>query len=293
MEKDQIIILKDRGLISISGEDTKDFLQNIITNNIEKVDSTNSIFSALFSPQGKYLHEFFVIKSSNGFFLDCDSQSTADLIEHLSKYKLRSAVEINDLSSEFVVGVINLEKFKEVQSNENKFTETILYRDCPIFSDPRSNKLGARILSTLEKLYLTIKKLNLKIVDNKVYVNIAHSNGVPIEGLSHLKDQLFGLEANFEELKAIDFKKGCYVGQENTARMKLKNKLRRRLLAIKTDGSIKVGSELLFNDTKIGKVLIGGSHPFALVKLFDPEIAEFKDKEILAGNKKIKIINSY
>jgi folate-binding protein YgfZ len=293
MEKDKIIILEDRGLISISGEDTKDFLQNIITNNIEKVDSANSIFSALFTPQGKYLHEFFLIKSSNGFFLDCDGQSTKDLIDNLSKSKLRSAVKIKDLSSKFVVGIINLEKFKEIQSNENKNTETILYRECPVFTDPRSGKLGARILSTIEKLHLTIKKLNLKIIDNKIYINTAHLNGVPIKGVNNLKDQLFGLEANFEELKAIDFKKGCYVGQENTARMKLKNKLRRRLLAIKADESIKVGSELIFNNTKIGKVLIGGSHPFALIKLFDPNFSEFKDKEISANEKKIKIINSY
>ena len=118
-------------------------------------------------------------------------------------------------------------------------------------------------------------------------------NGIPIEGINNLKDHLFGLEANFEELQAIDFKKGCYVGQENTARMKLKNKLRRRLLAIKTDGSIEIGSELIFNNIKIGKVLIGGSHPFALIKLFDPEFSEFKDKEIFADNKSIKIINSY
>ena len=293
MEKDQIIILEDRGLISVSGEDAKDFLQNIITNNIEKVDTTSSIFSALFTPQGKYLHEFFLIKSSNGFFLDCDGQSTKDLVDHLSKYKLRSAVEIRDLSSEFVVGIINLEKFEEVRSNEYKNTETILYRNCPIFIDPRSNKLGARILSTLEKLHLTIKKLNLKIIDNKIYINTAHLNGVPIKGINNLKDQLFGLEANFEELKAIDFKKGCYVGQENTARMKLKNKLRRRLLAIKADGFIKAGSQVIFNNIEIGKVLIGGHHPFALIKLFNPEFSEFKDKEILADDKKVKIINSY
>ena len=282
MEKDQIIILESRGLISISGEDTKDFLQNIITNNIEKVNTASSIFSALLTPQGKYLHEFFIIKSNNGFFLDCDGMSTKTLIESLSKYKLRSKVEIKDLSSEYIVGIISLERFKEIQSNEKKTTETILYRDCPVFIDPRSDKLGARILSSLEKLHLTIKKLNLRIIDNEIYINTAHSNGVPIKGINNLKDQLFGLEANFEDLKAIDFKKGCYVGQENTARMKLKNKLRRRLLAIKTEGSIKIGSELTFNNTKIGKVIIGGSHPFALIKLFDPEFSEFKNKEILA-----------
>jgi folate-binding protein YgfZ len=292
MENDQII-LEESGLISISGEDSKEFLQNIITNNVEKVDLTNSIFSALLSPQGKYLHEFFVIKSRNGFILDCDGSSTKDLIDHLSKYKLRSSIEIKDLSSQFVVGIISLEKFKELQSNENKTTETILYRDCPIFLDPRSNKLGARILSTLEKLHLTIKKLSLKIIDNEIYIKTAHLNGIPIKGIINLKDQLFGLEANFEELKAIDFKKGCYVGQENTARMKLKNKLRRRLLAIRTDVTIEVGSELIFNNTKIGKFLIGGSYPFALIKLFDPKFSEFKDKEILSDDKKVKIINSY
>jgi folate-binding protein YgfZ len=293
MEKEKIIVLEDRGLISITGVDAKDYLQNIITNDIEKVSSNNSIFSALFTPQGKYLHEFFLIKSTNGFFLDCDSRSTKDLIDHLSKYKLRSKVEIKDLSSEYAIGIINLEKFEEIQSSEKKNSSTILYRDCPVFIDPRSNKLGARILSTLEKLHLTIKKLNLKIIGNEIYIKTAHQNGIPIQGINNLKDQLFGLEANFEELQAIDFKKGCYVGQENTARMKLKNKLRRRLLAIKTDGSIKVGSELIFNNNKIGKVLIGGSHPFALIKLFDPEFSEFKDKEILADSKKIKIINNY
>ena len=293
MKKDQLIILEDRGLISISGEDAKDFLQNIITNNIEKVNTTNSIFSALFTPQGKYLYEFFLIKSNNGFFLDCDGQSTKDLIDHLSKYKLRSKVQIKDFSSEYVVGIINLEKFKEMQSNENKNTETFLYRDCPVFIDSRSHKLGARILSTLEKLHLSIKKLNLNIIDNEIYLNTAYLNGVPIKGINELKEQLFGLEANFEELKAIDFKKGCYVGQENTARMKLKNKLRRRLMPIKTESDIKVGSELFFNSGKIGKVLIGNPYPFALIKLFDPEFSKFKDKEILVDSKKVEIINNY
>ena len=81
----------------------KDFLQNIITNDIEKVSVINSVFSALFTPQGKYLHEFFIIKSSKGFFLDCDGLSVKNLIDHLSKYKLRSKVEIEDLSSERII----------------------------------------------------------------------------------------------------------------------------------------------------------------------------------------------
>ena len=293
MKKDEIIILDDRGLISITGDDAKEYLQNIITNDIEKVDQSNSIFSALLSPQGKYLYEFFIISSDNGYFLDCGNKSKEDLIVQLSKYKLRSKVEIKDFSTDYVIGVISPEKFKEIQSEDNKSTDTILYRESPLFIDPRKKGLGARILSSLEKLHLTIKKLNLKIVDSSIYFKLAHSLGVPEKKLINLKEQLFGLEANFEELNAIDFKKGCYVGQENTARMKLKNKLRKRLLAIKTDGDVKVGEDLNFGEIKIGKVLIDKPHSFALVKLFDPDFLDFKDKELNCGKVKAKIINSY
>ena len=109
MEKDQIIILENRGLISIAGDDAKEYLQNIITNDINKISTTSSLFSALLSPQGKYLFEFFVIKSSNGYYLDCDNKVTEELLNNLSKYKLRSEVEIKDLSKEFVIGVISLD----------------------------------------------------------------------------------------------------------------------------------------------------------------------------------------
>tara|TARA_X000001036_G_C20677930_1_gene804853 strand:- start:1454 stop:2335 length:882 start_codon:yes stop_codon:yes gene_type:complete len=292
MEKDQIVILEDRGLISVSGKDTKEYLQNIITNDIDKVSENNSIFSALLSPQGKYLFEFFIIKSINGYFLDCDNKITNELIENLGKYKLRSQIEIKDLSNKFVVGVIHLEKFKEIQILEKNNNDTILYRESPIFIDSRKKELGARILSNIEKLYLTIKKLNLKIEDINIYLKHAHKNGIPIKGLKNLKEQLFGLEANFEDLNAIDFKKGCYVGQENTARMKLKNKLRRKLLAIKSDGETRIGNEIKFNNTKIGKVLIGDPYPFALIKMFDPDFSIFCEEKLLIDNKKIKIINN-
>ena len=293
MKKDEIIILEDRGLISITGDDAKEYLQNIITNDIEKVDHSNSIFSALLSPQGKYLHEFFIISSNNGYFLDCSDKSREDLIGHLSKYKLKSKVEIKDFSSDYVVGVLSPEKFKEIQSESNESSDTILYRESPLFIDPRKKELGTRMLSSLEKLHLTIKKLNLKIVDSALYFEKAHNLGIPEKGLTNLKEQLFGLEANFEELNAIDFKKGCYVGQENTARMKLKNKIRKKLLAVTIDGNIEVGEDLKFGEIKIGKILVDKPHSFALVKLFDPDFSDFKDKELNCGKVKAKIISSY
>ena len=289
MEKDQIILLEDRGLISIIGEDSKNFLQNIITNDIEKVSFTNTIFSALFTPQGKYLFEFFLIKVDDGYLLDCDYKFTSEIINYLSKFKLRSKVNLIDKSSEYVVGIITEDKFIELQKIENKKSKTINYRNSPIFIDPRNNKLGARILSSLEKLHLTIKKLNLNIIKKDDYYLKAHSLGIPVKGLENLKDQLFGLEANFEELQAIDFKKGCYVGQENTARMKLKNKLRRRLFPIKIGQKLNIGDELKYNKKVIGKILISEPLPFALIKLFDPDFLEFRNKEISVNNKQVQI----
>ena len=292
MEKDQIILLENRGLILLTGDDVKNFLQNIITNDIEKVNLSTSIFSGLFTPQGKYLFEFFLIQSKNGYLLDCDNKFTDEIINYFLKYKLRSKIEIKNISTEYVIGLITSEKFSDIQKSENKTGDTIEFRDSRLFLDPRNKKLGARILSSLEKLYLTIKKLNLKIVKPNAYFAKAHSLGIPIIGIENLKDKLFGLEANFERLNAIDFKKGCYIGQENTARMKLKAKLRRRLLPISSNEKLNLGEEIFYNKIKIGKILIEQPYPFGLVKVIDPNIKEFENQDLSANNKKCKILKS-
>jgi len=290
MKKNQIIILEDRGLIAIEGPEAKDFLQNIISNDVNKVGKSCSIFSGIFTPQGKYLYEFFIINNNGGFFLDCDNTLKEELIKHLLKYKLRSKVEIKDLSSSYVIGITSEEKFKEIQNETGSNEKTISYRESSFFLDTRSAKLGARILSGLEKLHLTIKKLNLKIVEKSNYLKTAHAEGIPIQGIKNLQDNLFGLESNFEELNAIDFKKGCYVGQENTARMKLKNKVRRKLVPIISKNNLKISDEIKFKDKVVGKVLIDGTYPFALIKLFDPNFSEFYKEHLKVNETDLQIL---
>ena len=143
----------------------------------------------------------------------------------MNKYTI---LEDIDLKKDTIKEMIKETPENNFKKEENKTTQTIIYRSSPFFQDPRSKKLGSRVLSNLEKLYLTIKKLSLKIEDGSDYFNNAHEAGIPIKNLKKLQNNLFGLEANFEELSAIDFKKGCYIGQENTAIMKLKNKLRKK-----------------------------------------------------------------
>ena len=123
------------------------------------------------------------------------------------------------------------------------------------------------MIINLEKLYLSLKKLDLKNDKIQNYHNQSHKLGIVPKNLNKLKNKLFGIECNFEELNGIDFKKGCYVGQENTARIKLKNKLSKRLLPIEiVDGKLTEDETIYYNDVEIGKVLINEDYPFALIK---------------------------
>ena len=113
MKINQVYILEDRGLLYINGEDAKHFLQNIITNDINKVSEESSCFSALLTPQGKYLYDFIISKHKSGYFLDCEKENIEDLYKQLNLYKIRSKVEILNLSNEFVVASFGYEKYYE------------------------------------------------------------------------------------------------------------------------------------------------------------------------------------
>ena len=160
MKKNMFIFLRTE-VFYINGEDVKEFLQNIITNNIDIVSENNSCFAGLLSPQGKYLYDFLVIKHKSGYFLDCE-KIIDDLYKQLTLYKLRSKVEILNLSNEFVVAAIHKEKFLEIEGSKDQLGYTIKYREDSMFLDPRNKELGARLIINLEKLYLSLKKLNLK-----------------------------------------------------------------------------------------------------------------------------------
>ena len=290
MKKDQIFILKDRGVLLISGQDSKDFLQNLVTNDINKVTETQSCFSSLLTPQGKYLFDFMIVKHKDGYFLDCELNQINGLINRLNVYKLNSKIEITNLSHKFQVVVISNEKFLSINNSKNQEGATIAYRDDPFFIDPRNKELGARGIVSLEKLYLSIKKLELKLEDPKKYYELSYNLGIAQINTKNLQEKVFGLECNFEELNGIDFKKGCYVGQENTARMKLKNKLRKKLFAVKSNEKLKIGSDINYNSIKIGQIVIDEPYPFGLIKIVDPDFSEYKDKDLFINDSKSKII---
>ena len=292
MEKDQIFILEDRGVLYINGKDSKEFLQNIITNDMEKVDDNFSCFTSLLSPQGKYLFDFMIIKYKQGYFIDCEKNQIEQLYKRLDFYKLRSEVEILNLSNEFVVAVLSRQKFLSLKNAKDFEGITLKYLGDPIFLDPRIKDLGGRLIINLEKLDQSVKELNLKSQEPMKYYELSHQLGIPQINTVKLQDKIFGIECNFEELNGIDFSKGCYVGQENTARMKLRNKVRRRLLPVSVCKELSLDGEILYNEKKVGKILINKPFPFALIKLFDPDLLEFANKDLSSNNSKIKLIRS-
>ena len=270
-----VYILDDRAILYINGEDAKEFLQNLNSNDINKVSDVNSCFSSLLTPQGKFLYEFIIVKHKSGYLLDCEKPQAEELFKQLSLYKLRSKVEILNLSNEFVVAAFSHEKFLTFNEAKDQTGFTIKYREDPIFLDPRNKELGARLIINLEKLYLSLKKLDLHNANLKEYYSLSHRLGIVPKDLNKLQDKLFGIECNFEELNGIDFKKGCYVGQENTARIKLKNKLSKRLFPINVlNGKLHEGESIYNNEIEIGKVLIDNDYPFALVKYLNDNFNE-------------------
>ena len=280
----------------MNGEDAKEFLQNLISNNINKVSDTNSCFTSLLSPQGKFLYEFIIVKHKSGYIIDCEKPQVDGLFKQLSIYKLRSKVEILNLSNEFVVAAFSHEKFLTFDKAQDNPGFTLKYREDPILLDPRNKQLGARLIINLEKLYLSLKKLDLQDSDLKDYYSFSHKLGIVPKDLNKLQNKLFGIECNYEELNAIDFKKGCYVGQENTARIKLKNKLSKRLFPINiVKGELAEGESIYFNENEVGKVLIEKDYPFALIKYLDENFNEksgFNTKNALIDIKKPDWIRS-
>tara|TARA_B100000214_G_scaffold177142_1_gene127428 strand:+ start:259 stop:1140 length:882 start_codon:yes stop_codon:yes gene_type:complete len=291
MKKESIYILEDRGIIYINGDDAFNYLQNIISNDLKKVSDIQSCFSYLLTPQGKYLFEFIIIKHKSGYFLDCPKYQIENLYKQLNLYKLRSKVEITNLSNEFVVAALSKENFTEFNKNNN-LGVTIKFREDPVILDPRCIKLGARIVINLEKLYLSAKKLNLKISNIEEYYQLSHSLGIPNSDTENFQNKIFGLETNSEELNAIDFKKGCYVGQENTARMKLKEKISRRIYPIEIiEGNIANNDIIKINNNEIGKIVNNSKFSFGLFKFKDPN---FKLDQILSTEKaKIKVLKPF
>ena len=222
--------LQNRTLIEVSGRDALKFLQNLITNDLINI-KTNLVYSALLTPQGKYLFDFFIIKKNDlTFIIDISSGSKENFFNRMKLYQLRSDINIEEVNGRVGIGI-------------NKKPDDA-------FFDPRCKELGWRQYF-LGSIYPT----GVSFLDKEKYDKIRIDNCIPETDIELLKDKTYILEAGFERLSGVSFTKGCYVGQEVTARMRHKTELQKGLVKLRIIGNINSSThDILYNGKFAGTV---------------------------------------
>lgn len=270
VDKMQIAKLPNRGLIGLYGADVHNFLQNLISNDVSLVSANRAIYALLLTPQGKLLHDFFVLEppdpsSDAKLLLECSNSQTSDLIRKLTEYRLRAEVRIEDLTESYDVWAVFGPNASEKMSIPSGIGAATVHHAKVFFSDPRLKELGVRVISPIGET------INIDAPESpyKDYELNRIIRGVPDGDLDFNSGRTFPLEAGLEELNAIDYGKGCYVGQELTARTHYRGTLRKRLFTVTVQGQLpERGSKVFLGKKEAGEVKSGqGGYALAMLKL--------------------------
>ena len=247
--------------LSVEGKDSSDFLQNLITNDVNKCTKENIIYSCLLTPQGKFIADFFIFKKDDNYIIETHSLFYETLLKKLKLYKLRSKILINEITN-----LCSYSVFSELNNNMN----FIIF--C---ADPRSNKIGNKLICKSEDSEIL---KNVKEIDEKKYHEILIRNTVPLSHFDLKENKSLLLENNFENLNAISWDKGCYVGQELTARMKYRALLKKRIysLAVK-DGIPQIEQSIKDDKNNYGKIINVENN--SILAMLNIELAESKINE--------------
>jgi len=234
--------LNDRRLLSVGGTDAEDFLQGLITNDVRKPLMGQPIFAALLTPQGKFLHDFFITAGHETLLIDVDAEGIDDLKRRLSMYRLRSSVTIDTVPDDIAVWAI-------WGPNSVKAGAAGL-----AFPDPRLEALGHRAIGpkTLADRFRSVDFTEATEAD---YDRWRLSHGVPAGSKDLIREKSALLESNYDVLAAISWDKGCYMGQELTARTRYRGLVKRRLAQFTFDGDkLPQGAPILHEGRQVGDV---------------------------------------
>lgn len=259
-----IAMLADRGVVSVTGPDARAFLDNLVTNDMDLLETQEAIHAALLSPQGKILFAFFIVRTPAGFLLETGLDQTAALAKRLSMYKLRAKVEIKDAAGEVVVVVSQGDVRARPQG-------------AITFVDPRSERLGDRVLLPAPMVGELLGRMGAERMLPETYHGQRIGLGVPEAGLDYALGDTFPHEANFDRFNGVSFTKGCFVGQEVVARMQHKTVVRKRIVRVTGAGTLRSGADIAIGDVVIGRVgSVSGRGALAMLRL--DRVAEAADK---------------
>lgn len=247
--------LQERGLLSLNGPDLRDFLQGIVSNDVNRVSASQSIWAAFLTPQGKYLYDFFISQPTEGtFWLDVEAERRADLMKRLRMYKLRSKVEMTDLSQDYEVHALYGEA-PDILDLPPLAGASRPYHDGVLMRDPRHTDVGLRLVVPKTQTDQLLSELGAETGTREDYDGQRIDLGLPDGSRDMEAERATLLENGFDELGGVDWEKGCYMGQELTARTKYRGLVKKRLMPVKVDGSPPdIGTVVTLNGKQVGEI---------------------------------------
>lgn len=295
MTKTGIVRLYDRGILEIAGEDARDFLQGLISNDVFKVAADNAVYAAFLTAQGKYLHDFFVVERGGALLLDCEKDRLADLKRRLGMYRLRSKVTLDDRTADWAVAALIGEGVAEAvglpadPDSEDAGT-AVPFAHGVAYVDPRLPAIGVRVVLPSEGATAALGATGLAVLGQADYDQLRIRLGLPDGSRDMDVEKAILLENGFDELHGVDWEKGCYLGQELTARTKYRGLIKKRLLPVDVDGPMPApGTPVMLEGKEIGEVRSGSDGvAVALLRLAALEQARDADAVLTAGDAHVR-----
>jgi hypothetical protein len=256
---DRYVVLEDRGLLGVDGEDGRAFLQGLVSNDVRRVAADCAIYAALLTPQGKYLHDFFIVEDGGGLLLDCETARLDDLKRRLGIYKLRAKVALADRSAAYVVAALigdgalaALGLPADTPGAATRFAGGVAY------VDPRLAAAGARAVLPRDGAATALEDAGFAAADRGEYDTLRIRLGLADGSRDMEVEKAILLENGFDELHGVDWEKGCYMGQELTARTRYRGLIKKRLVPVVVDGPLPApGTPVMFEGKEAGEIRSG------------------------------------
>jgi folate-binding protein YgfZ len=284
------VLLADRGALAVRGGDARPFLQGLTSNDITQIREDQAGYGALLTPQGKFLFDFFIAQEAAQLLLETELARLEQLRRRLLIYRLRSKVDLEDVSTRFAVAALIGDDVAGLLDLPQSPGAARVLDQGLVFIDPRLARLGARSLLPKETAAATLGQLGFEELEPAAYDRLRLTLGVPDGSRDLVIEKSTLLESGFEELNGVDFAKGCFVGQELTARMKYRGLVRKRLLPVAFTGAPPPpGTIIRLGEREAGEMRSGiDGQGLALLRLEQVAKARAEGARLMAGATEIR-----
>ena len=269
VERAGYAVLEDRGVVAVGGEDRAAFLQGLVSNDVLRVGEARAAYALFLTPQGKFLHDFRIADSGGVLLLDPEAERRADLLRRLKMYKLRSKITLEDRAEALVaVALFGGDALARLNLPEEAGA-AVPFAGGIAFTDPRLPALGARAFLPRGDAAAALEAAGFEPRDAAAYDRHRLALGVPDGSRDLIPEKSLPLENDLDDLNAISWDKGCYMGQELTARTKYRALIKKKLFPVAVDGPLPApGTPVTLDGRDAGEMRSGqGSAALALLRL--------------------------